>query len=103
MVRIWVEKNRKASRMKPRGTETVELKAVAQDGTKKEIVAFANNNGGTVYEGVDNDGNVLDVEDANGCALQISNMVRDAVRPDVTMFVSYEALDCGGKAVVTVK
>lgn len=36
--------------MKPRGTETVELKAVAQDGTKKEIVAFANNNGGTVYE-----------------------------------------------------
>jgi ATP-dependent DNA helicase RecG len=103
MVRIWVEKNRKASRMKLRGTETVELKAVAQDGTKKEIAAFANSNGGTVCVGVDNDGNVLDVEDANGCALQVSNMVRDAVRPDVTMFVSYEALDCDGKAVVAVK
>lgn len=75
----------------------------AQDGIKKEIVAFANGNGGTVYAGVDNDGNVLGVEDADGCALQVSNMVRDAVRPDVTMFVSYEALDCDGKAVVAVK
>lgn len=82
MVRIWVEKNRKASRMKPRRTETVELKTVAQDGIKKEIVAFANSNGGTVYVGVDNDGNVLGVEDADGCTLQVSNMVRDAVRPD---------------------
>ncbi len=99
MIRIWVEKNRKASRMKPRGTKTVELKAVAQDGIKKEIVAFANSNDGTVYAGVDNDGNVLGAEDADGCALQVSNMVRDVVRPDVTMFVSYEALDCDGKAV----
>ena len=54
------------------GNRDGRAEAVAQDGTKKEIVAFANNNGGTVYEGVDNDGNVLDVEDANGCALQIS-------------------------------
>ena len=88
--------------MKPGGTETVELKAVAQDGVKKEIVAFANSNGETVYVGVDNDGNVLGIEDADGCALQVSNMVRDAVRPDVTMFVSYETLDCNGKAVVAV-
>ena len=39
----------------------------------------------------------------DGCALQVSNMVRDAVRPDVTMFVSYETLNCDGKAVVAVK
>ena len=103
MVRIWVEKNRKASRMKLRGAETVELKAVVQDGIKKEIVAFANGNGGTVYAGVDNDDNVLGVEDADGCALQVFNMMRDTVRPDVTMFVSYETLDCDGKAVVAVK
>lgn len=89
--------------MKFQETETVELKAVAQDGIKKEIVAFANSNGGTVYVGVGNDGTILGVEDTDGCALQVSNMVRDAVRPDATMFVSYETLDCGGKAVVAVK
>ena len=43
------------------------------------------------------------VEDADACALQVSNMVRDAVKPDVTMFVSYKTLDCDGKAVVAVK
>ena len=89
--------------MKFQETETVELKAVAQDGIKKEIVAFANSNGGTVYVGVGDDGTILGVEDADGCALQVSNMVRDAVRPDATMFVSYETLDCDGKAVVAVK
>ena len=89
--------------MKFQETETVELKAVAQDGIKKEIVAFANSNGGTVYVGVGDDGTILGVEDADRCALQVSNMVRDAVRPDVTMFVSYETLDCDGKAVVAVK
>ena len=103
MVSRWVEKNRKASRMKFRETETVELKAVAQDGIKKEIGAFANNNGGTVYVGVADDGTVPGVEDADGCDLQVSNMVRDTVKPDVTMFVSYETLDCNGKAVVAVK
>ena len=65
--------------MKFRETETVELKAVAQDGIKKEIVAFANCSGGTVYVGVADDGAVSGVEDADACALQVSNMVRDAV------------------------
>lgn len=44
--------------MKFQETETVELKAVAQDGIKKEIVAFANCGGGTVYVGVADDGAV---------------------------------------------
>ncbi len=35
-----------------RETEMVELKAVAQDGIKKEIIAFANCNGDTVYVGL---------------------------------------------------
>lgn len=34
--------------------------------------------------------------------MQISNMVRDAVKPDVTMFIHYETLECDGKAVVAV-
>ena len=88
--------------MQFRETETVELKAVVRDDIKKEIVAFANCSGGTVYVGVADDGTVLGVENADACAVQISNMVRDAVKPDVTMFVHYETVDCDGKAVVSV-
>lgn len=83
-------------------TETVELKSIVMDDLKKEIIAFANCDGGTLYVGVADDGTVLGVENADECALQISNMVRDAVKPDVTMFIHYETLDCEGKAVVAV-
>lgn len=83
-------------------TETVELKSIVMDDIKKEIIAFANCDGGTVYVGVADDGTVLGVENADECALQISNMVRDAVKPDVTLFIHYETLDCEGKAVVAV-
>ncbi len=83
-------------------TETVELKSIVMDDIKKEIIAFANCDGGTVYVGVADDGTVLGVENADACALQISNMVRDAVKPDVTMFIHYETLDYEGKAVVAV-
>ena len=88
--------------MKFQETETVELKSIVMDDIKKEIIAFANCDGGTVYGGVADDGTVLGVENADECALQISNMVRDAVKPDVTMFIHYETLDCEGKAVVAV-
>lgn len=83
-------------------TETVELKSIVMDDIKKEIIAFANCDGGTIYVGVADDGKVLGVENADECALQISNMVRDAVKPDVTMFIHYETLECDGKAVVAV-
>lgn len=88
--------------MKFQETETVELKSIVMDDIKKEIIAFANCNGGTVYVGVADDGTVLGVENADECALQISNMVRDAIKPDVTLFIHYETLDCEGKAVVAV-
>ena len=74
-----------------------------QNDIKKEIIAFANCVGGTVYVGVADDGAVLGVGDPGGSALQISNMLRDAVKPDITMFVHYETLDCEGKTVVAVK
>ena len=83
-------------------TETVELKSIVMDDIKKEIIAFANCDGGTVYVGVADDGTVLGVKNADECALQISNMVRDSIKPDVAMFIHYETLDCAGKTVVAV-
>lgn len=83
-------------------SEKIELKSIVGEDIKKEIIAFANCDGGTVYVGVADDGTVLGVENDDDCVLQISNMVRDAVKPDVTMFIHYETLDCDGKAVVAV-
>ncbi len=84
-------------------TETVELKAAVRDDIKKAVIAFANCAGGTIYVGIADDGTVVGVESADACALQVSNMVRDAVKPDITMFVHYETLCIGGKAVVAIE
>ena len=48
--------------MEFRETEIIELKSIVQDSIKKEIIAFANCDGGTVYIGVADDGTVLGVE-----------------------------------------
>lgn len=83
-------------------TETVELKAIIQDDIKKEIIAFANCDGGTIYVGVNDDGTVVGVEHADECALRISNMVRDSVKPDVTMFIHYETVSYEGKSIIAI-
>ena len=83
-------------------SETIELKATVTEEIKKEVVAFANGEGGRLYIGVQDDGSVIGLADPDGVALQISNMVRDAVRPDLTMFLHYETLQEDGKMIVAV-
>lgn len=48
--------------MRFRETEIVELKSIVMDDIKKEIIAFANCDGGTIYVGVADDGTVLGIE-----------------------------------------
>ena len=86
-----------------RESETVELKAVVVEDIKKEIIAFANGQGGKLYIGVQDNGEVIGLDDPDGTALQISNMVRDAIKPDLTMFLHYETLEIGGKYIVFVE
>ena len=85
-----------------RESETIELKERVVDDIKKEIIAFANCNGGRLYIGVRDDGKITGLEDPDEASLQISNMVRDAIKPDVTMFLHYETMVEGGKEIVIV-
>ena len=83
-------------------SETVELKTIVVEDIRKEIVAFANCEGGKLYIGVQDDGTVLGLDDPDSASLQVSNMVRDAIKPDLTMFLHYETLTVDGKKIVSV-
>lgn len=85
-----------------RESETIELKEVVVDDIKKEIIAFANCDGGKLYIGVRDDGTVIGLDNADSVSLQISNMVRDAIKPDITMFLHYETIVENGKNIVAV-
>ena len=83
-------------------SETVELKAIVVEDIKKEVIAFANCEGGRLYIGVQDDGTVSGLDNPDETSLQISNMVRDAIKPDLTMFLHYETVTVDGKKIVTV-
>ncbi len=83
-------------------SETVELKSTVVADICKEVIAFANTKGGTLYIGVEDNGTVIGVDNADRVTLQLSNMVRDSIKPDVTMFVRYETLTVDNKQIIAV-
>jgi len=82
-------------------SETIELKEI--DDVKKEIVAFANSAGGTLYIGITDDGNIVGIDNPDMVTQQIVNMVRDSIKPDITMFLHYHTKDIDGKHIVAVE
>ena len=78
--------------MKLYESETVELKEIYTPNLKKEIISFANTNGGTIYIGVQDNGEIVGLDNADFVMQQISNSLRDSIRPDVSMFTNIELL-----------
>lgn len=69
--------------------EKTEFKVQFTDEIYKEIIAFANTDGGIVYVGIDDDGNVVGLSNVDQEFTRITNGIRDAIMPDVTMFVRF--------------
>ncbi len=81
-------------------SDTLELKANLTPDIKKEVVAFANTKGGTVYIGISDSGDVLGISNAQKQCEQLSSMLHDGIKPDVTILteISLEKID--GKDII---
>lgn len=73
------------------------------DDIKYAIIAFANTDGGNIYIGLNDDGNVIGVDNPDQTVLRIHNMIRDSIRPDVTMFVDSHIEEISQKKVIVVQ
>jgi ATP-dependent DNA helicase RecG len=71
-------------------SETIELKEIYTSDLKKEVVAFANSRGGIIYIGVQDNGEITGLKNADFTMKQISNALRDSIRPDISMFMNIE-------------
>ncbi|MBW3095275.1 putative DNA binding domain-containing protein [Bifidobacterium sp. 64T4] len=80
----------------------VEFKREWSDSAKRTLVAFANTDGGTLYVGIDDDGNAVGVRNPDECMRQVTQAVSNAVRPDLTSFLSIDREDMDGIEVVVV-
>lgn len=97
-----IEADRKGDIMRIQESEAVELKVSYTSDLKKEVVAFANTNGGTIYIGVQDDGEIIGLENADFVMQQISNAVRNGIRPDASMFTSIELVQENHKSLVRI-
>lgn len=81
-------------------SKTTEFKREYTDDLKYAVVALANTDGGKIYVGINDDGSVQGIQDTDGTMLRITNMIRDAIRPDMTMFTECTVEEVDGKTVI---
>lgn len=83
-------------------SSTIELKEKVNADLKKEIIAFANADGGEIFIGVTNQGKVIGINNAESEMERISNMIRDGIKPDLTGFTSVSLVHDGTATIVKV-
>ena len=88
--------------MRFKESETVELKLIVVEDIKKEVIAFANTSGGTLYIGVADTGEVVGVSEPDEVIQQVNNMLRDSIKPDITMFMRSNTETIDEKDIITV-
>lgn len=79
-----------------------ELKEIYVSDIKKEVIAFANSDGGTIYIGVSNNGNVVGLEDTDSVMNQTASSLKDGIKPDVMPFVKISDVFIDNKRIVKI-
>lgn len=83
-------------------TNLIEFKETFVGDLNKEVIAFANTNGGEIFIGIDDEGKPVGVGDINNVELQCVNHITNTIKPDVSMFVKYEKIVIDGKEVLKI-
>ena len=68
----------------------------------KDVVAFANTDGGTIYVGVNDDGEATGLNEIDKIQNQLTNSIKDSIMPDIISFVRVDPTEIDGRQVVKV-
>jgi ATP-dependent DNA helicase RecG len=82
--------------------EKVEFKGAYSESILKEVIGFANADGGIIYVGYNHEGQPIGLEDLDQCFLKITNSIRDSILPDAAMHVKYDVDKAAGTIKMTV-
>ena len=80
----------------------IELKEIVNADFKKEIIAFANTDGGNIYVGVSKNGEIIGVDNPESEMEKISNMIRDGIRPDLTAYTEIQTITEENKSIIQI-
>ena len=85
-----------------RESEKTEFKRTFVGDLNKEVIAFANCDGGEIFVGIDDDGGVCGVDDINDMQLRCTAHIKNTIRPDIMNFVRVEPVVVDGKNVLKI-
>ena len=84
-------------------SEKVELKQKLNDSLPKEIVAFLNTNGGTVFIGVEDNSTICGVENLDDNLKKIADIIDDQIMPDARQFIELGTKYIDNKHIIEIK
>ena len=79
-----------------------ELKSILTKDLKKEIIAFANTNGGKIYIGVDDNGKVIGVKDIDNDLQAITGMINEGIKPSLIEYAQIKVEELDGKNLIII-
>ena len=83
--------------------QKTELKVELTKDIKKEVVAFANSNDGTIYIGIDDNGNIIGLKNAEKDLEALSGMIREGICSDLTLYTKIYIENIENKDIIIVK
>lgn len=83
--------------------EYTELKCKLTKEIKREIVAFANSKGGTIYIGINDDGSIKGLENIDADMEALSGMIREGIKSDLSLYTNIEIKEIDDKKVLLLK
>ena len=86
-----------------REDQETELKVELTKDIKKEIVAFANTNNGTIYIGIDDNGKIVGLKQAEKDLEALSGMIREGIKSDLTLYTKIYIERVEDKDIIIVK
>ncbi len=83
--------------------ECCELKSILTKDIKKEIIAFTNTNGGKIYIGIDDDGNVIGVDNIDNNIRALTGMINEGIKPSLIEYTQVKIEQYDNKDVITIE
>ena len=80
----------------------LEYKEMYVDDINKEVIAFTNTEGGTLYIGIRKDGTIVGVDDPDETMLRVTSNLNDSIMPNVMPFVQIRSEEMDGCTVVRI-
>ena len=86
-----------------RENNILEFKREVNDSIVKEVIAFANTNGGTIIVGYGDDGKVYGLEDVKNDLDKISNKLTDSIEPNINFLINISNKQESGKDIIIIE